>query len=211
MRVWAVQLAVLVSILTAIAATMYGCSADTFGFTFKGLVGKLIGAIDAQEVQTDWSLIGMIKGVSQGGHNDGASLVILRMMQVLLAFLAIGAPVLHAFLLAALWLLPLTLTEQKLLYEVQEAIGAWASLDVYLLALLSSLLQMPTFARYLVGDSCPVSDCFFVEASLLNQAGALVLAVISWYAAAWLVTSKADHAILHREAYFAVRESHIII
>jgi hypothetical protein len=208
-RVLAVQLAVLVCVLTAIAATVYGCSADTFGFTFKGLVGKLIGAIDPQEVQADWSIIGMIRsaGAGRGGQEDGARLVIARMMQALLAFLAIGAPVLHLFLLAALWWLPLTLTEQKVLYAVQEAVGAWASLDVYLVALLSSLSQMPTFARYLVGDACPASlDCFDVQAFLLNQAAAIMLAVLSWYAAAWLVTSRADHAILHREAFFVIRD-----
>jgi hypothetical protein len=200
-----IELVVLLSLVVSLSATVYGSFADTFGFEFKGLVGKLVGAIDPRQVKSDWSLVDMIKGMGIG-NGESAGIV---MLQVLLGFLACVAPVVHLLSLAAIWWIPLTLTEQKWLYAVTEALGAWAGLDVYLFGVVSALLQMPMFARYLVGATCsqvlpPSVDCFDVEAYLLDQFAVVVVAVTSWYVAAFVVMRFADHSILHREAFFAL-------
>ena len=200
-----VELVVLLSLVVSLSTTVYGSVADTFGFEFKGLVGKLVGAIDPHQVRSDWSLVDMIEGM-RVGNGESAGII---MLQLLLGFLACVAPVVHLLALAALWWLPLTLTEQKTLYAVTEALGAWAALDVYLFGVVSALLQMPMFARYLVGATCsqvlpPSVDCFDVQAYLLDQFAVVVLAVLSWYLAAFVVTRFADHSILHREAFFVL-------
>mmetsp|Transcript_3324 Transcript_3324/g.6263 ORF Transcript_3324/g.6263 Transcript_3324/m.6263 type:complete len:385 (+) Transcript_3324:1429-2583(+) len=196
------ELFVILSVGLSLAFTLSGCWLISFGFNFRGMAGKIIGFMQPSATATSWSVITMLE-------NIGTETVGIVFLQVTLGFLAIGAPLLHLAFLSILWWVPMSLRKQKIVYSITEAVGAWASLDVFGFALCSSLLQMPQFARYLVGSSCyeylPSSvDCFDVQSTATPNVIILALAILSSYLANYLIMRCADHSILHRETHCLV-------
>lgn len=56
--------------------------------------------------------------------------------------------------LTALWVTPLTLAQQRMLFVLSEVLNAWSALDVFCLSIAAALLQIQQFVIFIVGDSC---------------------------------------------------------
>ena len=68
-------------------------------------------------------------------------------------------PLVSCILLLALWVTPLTLQIQKRLFYTAEIVCAWSAMEVFLVALVGSLLEISQFAKFMVGSACdPLAD-----------------------------------------------------
>jgi hypothetical protein len=67
-------------------------------------------------------------------------------------------PLLHCVLVAALWAVPLEARSQKALLAWAEWAYGWASLDVLLVAILATAIQLPRLVRMLVRGPCKEVD-----------------------------------------------------
>jgi hypothetical protein len=63
-------------------------------------------------------------------------------------------PLLYLVVLVLLWTLPLTPRWQSTLFKLVEVCRAWSALEVFVLAVIAALTELPQFAQFLVGDRC---------------------------------------------------------
>ena len=173
---------------------IYGLFGISFSFEFGGLLAKILRFVEPSEVSSSHSIVSIILASGKSG-DIGAKCV-----QAFLMVMTVVFPFLHVLLLAILWFIPLTLRHQKLLYMLQEMCAAWVSIDVFLLSIVSGVLQISKFTEWMVGKNCPRKlHCFAVDSSFEPDAWAVFVAVLLWYSIDYLINKKADHAILHRE------------
>jgi hypothetical protein len=78
----------------------------------------------------------------------------LQVLPYIFIILTLGVPMLWLLLLLLLWVVPLPRTAQVHLLNVTEVLQAWSTLDVFLLTIVTSLLELKTFAGFIVGGIC---------------------------------------------------------
>ena len=104
-----------------------------------------------------------------------------------------------------LWSVPLHAATQRRLLIAAEVAHAWSALDVFLLTLVASLLELDQFSQFIVGDECDVVNgllaryfaplvqheprCFVVDAQL--EPGVWLLFAAS------LVSMATGHLFMH--------------
>jgi hypothetical protein len=64
------------------------------------------------------------------------------------------SPIAVTLVAAFLWLVPLQRSTQRTMLAVGEILNAWSALEVFVVAVLASLLQVQQFAAFIVGDTC---------------------------------------------------------
>ncbi len=67
-------------------------------------------------------------------------------------------PVLFLVMLSILWMVPMKLEMQSLFYSCTSFVNSWASTEVFVVTLGAMMLELGTFAQYVVGDSCAKLD-----------------------------------------------------
>ena len=75
-------------------------------------------------------------------------------LQAVYFFFGLGLPLAQLVLLSVLWAAPLKLKAQRALYVTCEVATAWASLDVFMVAIVMALFEISQFAAFMVGDKC---------------------------------------------------------
>jgi len=72
---------------------------------------------------------------------------VIRALQALYYIIAIGLPVIHLIFLAALWVVPLSITLQGIAFAGTEILSAWSSLDVFLISFVVLIPQLPIVSQ----------------------------------------------------------------
>ena len=146
-----------VSVATCLAASaalvVIGARATSLRFDFKGLAGAVLGSSAAHRNFSLLSLASGLPGASSAPHSAGVVLI-----QAALYVFALAMPLAQLASLAVLWLAPLSRSAQLRIATVAEVAGAWAALDVFLVAAFAAVLQIRQFAAFIVGDSCDTID-----------------------------------------------------
>lgn len=86
---------------------------------------------------------------------------------------------------------PLTLDRQLFILSLAEVVNAWSAMEVFALSVIAAVLQISTFASFMIGDRCYYIEetlkdfmetddtaCFSVEASVSSSAWILVMAAL---------------------------------
>ena len=180
-----------------------GTYIDTFKFEFKGLTGLLLG----DDAIVNYSFISV--GETLPSTNFGY-------ITTIGSYFAFGLICPFSVLLLTLIMcfVPLSTTFQSRLLVALEIANAWASLDVFCVSIIASLLEIQQFAAFIVGDSCdsinkilekyldPVLDgddkCFDVIAVLNPEVAVIVIAAILVCSTAILVIHLIDVLIHER-------------
>ena len=161
---WRAQ-AAMVALLGVCGLTVLGgAAARSFSIRIGGLAGTLLGA---EASATSYSLLSL--GLALPGTSSRAGAATLPAFQAVFFIVCLAAPLLWLLLLALLWLVPLRATTQRRLFVAAEVAHAWAALDVFLVTLLASLLELDQFSQFIVGDECDA-----LNALLRRYFGALV-------------------------------------
>lgn len=128
-----------------------GMFMTSFTLHVRGLVGSALGPAGAQ---TSYSMISLCVEMSK--VSTLAPAAVLLFFQVTLIFTAVLAPLLWPVVLLAVWALPLRPRALRSLLMLAETVFAWAMLDVFVVIVAASLLEldMVCAARSLQMPAC---------------------------------------------------------
>lgn len=155
----------------AITTTFIGISTfiDTIAFEFKGLTGLLL----QEDANVNYSLVSVanfIPTASGKPHDFG-----VRWLQASFYLFGLVMPLSLMLGLLLIWFIPLSLARQRelfvlvevlaiycsdyqvfktLLFSFQQVLNAWATIDVFCIAIAAALLEISQFAMFIVGDAC---------------------------------------------------------
>lgn len=142
-----------IPILIILAATnlVSGAYIQSFNFVFKGAAGMALDLLGSSSSQ-GYSLLNL--GEKMPNSSADPMDVGIRFLQATYYTFAIAMPMLLLLSLFIIWFVPLTLRAQHRLYVAIEVFNAWSALDVFVLAIIASLLELQQFAQFIIGDKC---------------------------------------------------------
>jgi len=138
-------------LVIAAALVALGISIPSFEFEFKGAFGYLLSLLQYPTTSSFSvvSLGGFIPSSSDAPHSVGT-----LFLQVSFFLLICAMPLVYLTLLVILWLWPFTFRAQRRLLHITEIAQAWASLEVFVVAVIAALLELQQFAQFILGDRC---------------------------------------------------------
>lgn len=124
-----------------------------FTLHIVGLVGAILGP---QAASTPFSLTQLASEVLV--ISSEASPAILAALQLIYIVTCLALPLLWVVLVLVVWLVPLRPPKLRALLVVAETVYAWAMLDVLLVVICASLLELDQVAKFTLGDECAGID-----------------------------------------------------
>lgn len=134
-------------ILLTVVLLSIGMTQKSFIFQVGGLVGKMLG----DDRTKSYSLLTLGTSLPQSAEEASFGLVCLEMAYF---FYLVVMPFSCLVALAALFTWPMTYTWQTRILVLAEICNAWSAVEVFALSILASLMELPTFAAFIVGDKC---------------------------------------------------------
>jgi Paraquat-inducible protein A len=185
-----------VLVMAAILATVLlsvGITTKCFKFVIGGIAGDLLG----DDRTTFYSLLSL--GGSMRSSVKDPSIAVL-LLEITYFFYAVAMPFACLGILLMLALVPMTLKTQQFLLVCAEIANAWSAVEVFVISIIASLLEISEFASFIVGHRCDLikkiiqdyfssaltdltdATCFTVRASVEPSALVLVLGALinSW-------------------------------
>ena len=160
--VWGKTLFTLLLAFT-VALVAYGMSIDSFSFNFFGLVGYALEYQPPSAVgpSTNYSIISLGEDIRPASpHPDS---FITYYILVTYFIFGVGVPLLHLIFVLLLWFVKMTKEMQKGMLVATEVLNAWSGLDVLVLALIASIIEIKSFVKFMVGDKCDAINAILVK------------------------------------------------
>lgn len=182
--------ALLFMMLLAVVLLSVGITQESFKFEIGGLAGDLLG----DHRTTYYSLLSLGSSLRRS-VKDPSSLGII-VLEIIFYFYAVVTPFACLGILFFLLLCPMTLSSQRVVLALAEIANAWSAIEVFVIAIIASLLEISTFASFIVGHHCDLinqilkehfesaipdasdATCFTVRSSVENSTLVLVLGVL---------------------------------
>ena len=127
---------ILLLIVCTLVTIGFGTTLDIFQFRFHGLIGMIL----QKDAIVDYSFVSIGKSIAIASGSPHKPAVLW--MQVCYFLFGLVMPLCLVLLFATLWLVPLSLYRQQQMLVFAHICGAWASLDVFIVALLAALLEI---------------------------------------------------------------------
>jgi len=177
---------VLVVILfSSIVLLAVGITQESFTFEFGGLAGLALG----EDRLSSYSLLSL--GASIPNSVEKPPGVTVYILQAAFYFYAVVTPFAALFFLFLVLVWPLTLRRQCQLLTLAEIANAWSAIEVFALSIIAALLEISTFASFIIGSRCDmindilkdydtgsIDTCYTVKSTVTWRATFLVLGVI---------------------------------
>lgn len=177
---------------------------DTFEFVFTGLAGKLIKVVDPDQQVRRASLLSIANDLGKA-KSDGHVFEVFYLQSLYMLF-AFIFPLIVLVMALLMLVLPFTLRQAKLFFYSLEVVTAWAALDVFIVAIIASVLQINQFSHFLEGPFCDpiekylgVKECFGVDTKLLRGCWLIVAASVTFWCFVQFVQRVSERAIADRE------------
>ena len=146
------RVGLLVAFVCTITLLAAGVTQESFIFEFGGVAGELIGT----RKDVAYSLISLGTSLSESVENSGG-LAIFGLQSAYLFFAAVSPFACLTFLFV-IFVFPLSLKQQSALLTCAEIANAWSAIEVFCLSIVAALLEISTFASFIVGDKCELID-----------------------------------------------------
>ena len=144
------RVAVVLLLLFAGVLTVVGAFADSFEFKFTGIAGDLIAIVQPESLTRRFSMITIVQAMDPGNQTlSPPSPVGVRFLQGIYLLFAFVMPLVQIVFLLVLWLVPMTLRDQKIILYVTEMVSSWSALDVFIVSIIASIVQINQFAQFL--------------------------------------------------------------
>ena len=160
---------VIVTILVTMASLGAGMYYKSFSFAFVGLIGWVMELLGYSHV-TEYSVLDLPYNLPLCAEYPNSFTI--RFTQVLYYIITIIMPMVHMITMLCLWLVPMTRKLQLGIYKAAEVMYAWACLDVFIIAILATIMEISQLARFMVGDKCdmvdPIVQMFFADEPLIE-------------------------------------------
>jgi hypothetical protein len=146
--------------LVAMAFLQLGFGEPSFVFEIGGLAGMALGDKSKRTSYSLLSLGGAIPDSVENPDNFG-----ILFLQSAYYFYAVATPIACLLCLTLLFICPMSLSRQKSLLVVAEIANAWSAVEVFVLSICAALLQISTFASFIIGDKCDLINKLMRELS----------------------------------------------
>ncbi|KAH3756102.1 Paraquat-inducible protein A [Pelomyxa schiedti] len=172
---FAVTVGVLITF--ALVLLLMGIIYPSFKYVFGGAVGWFLTAT-GQPIEAEYSVLSLTRAIPRS--TCGLKMAATRVIQVVFATTSIFAPLGHLVSLVILWFMPMSVRAQRGWYTLCEVLNAWSSIDVFIVAIITALLEIQQFAQFIVAGPCggvnviledhlgDGATCFDVDAKLLS-------------------------------------------
>ena len=147
-------------LLISFGLVMGGAYIDSFTFHFKGAAGAVFPYMGAA-ADRSYSLISVTLAIPEAALNANAFGT--RWFQASFMFLCIVVPLAYLFVLFILWVVPMNAHWHGRVFVLAEICRAWASMEVFVLAVIVALTELSQFAKFLVGDRCDAINPILAE------------------------------------------------
>ncbi len=127
---------------------LIGAVQKCFIFEFTGLAGVVL----EDEREAHYSLLSL--GTSLPHSVKDPSDLGIIMIEWTYFFFALVMPFASIIVVNILFFVPMSLTNQNRVFVFAEICNAWSAMEVFLLAVLASMLELQQFAAFMVGDHC---------------------------------------------------------
>lgn len=187
-----------------IGSILLGVLLKSFSFTYTGVLAELISFVAPEKLVQSYSVLGI--GLSLTDDIDESlcvgntklvqysqtELLGIYWIQLLFLCFCIYLPLVEVIFLFALWLIPMNLRDQKIVFYAAEVISSWSALEVYAVCQIATKFQIALFARFLLQEECDIieelfkEDCFsvrvdFLEGQYFLIVGALLLPITAGF------------------------------
>ena len=130
-----------IALFTLLALTtlglLIGTTLPTFLFTFQGLTGYILGPAGTNP----YSLASL--GLVYPDAAKGSNRYMITFFQICYYVFGFVMPLLMSILTLFLWFVPMTVSSQKHTLILAEIVNAWSALDVFCVALIAGVLELP--------------------------------------------------------------------
>ena len=189
-----------------------GTLIDAFNFEFKGLSELLLHSLNLSSSGA-YSLVTLAESLSTTSSAAATSFNVIFLQGTFCLF-SIVAPFVHLVLMFVLWVVPCTLRTQHRLFYATEIVYAWSAVDVFLITIIASLVELQLAAQFLVGNRCDLinalvaqlhwpsladdAKCFDVIATLSEGAWALIISTMFSLISSFIVMVICRDALVQR-------------
>jgi len=205
-----VRISLIAAFVFSFFMIIIGAVVPSIVFQFEGLGGLALELIDSGLAQQTYSVASIGVSLINGSDGSAGSTIGIIFLQILFMLFSLILPLLLCILMVVIWVVPLTLREQLLLYFAAEILSAWETLLVLVLSLIGAVLQISQLAQFIVnyasGNLCTLiqqelqsyfpnpSDamCFNVIASLVPTSAIIICAAV-----AMLVSCAVGFRLMH--------------
>jgi len=213
----AVRVMVVFFLVVVFFLLIIGSVVPVIKFQFRGVAGLAISFLDQGLATVTYSVVSIGTSLIQGARNEAGSVLGILFLQILYILFALVIPLVLCVLLIGIWVVPLTLREQLLLYFIAEVLSAWEAVLVLVVSLLAAILQISSLAQFIVnnatGNICRAAEgqlekifpdpsdakCFDVIASLLPSSAVIFAAAALLFMASAVVFRLIHAAMEDRE------------
>eukprot|EP00301_Raphidiophrys_heterophryoidea_P001274 c10620_g1_i1.p1 GENE.c10620_g1_i1~~c10620_g1_i1.p1 ORF type:complete len:1568 (-),score=387.24 c10620_g1_i1:170-4435(-) len=203
-------------LVASVALVVFGSIIVSFSFEFAGAAAVVLELVNSP-TSSGYSVLSLAKNVSIASLHPND--VGVRFLQVMYTIFVFAIPIAHLTTILVLWVWPLTVSVQRVFFIAAEVLNAWASLEVFVVSIIASILEISQFANFIVGDKCDqvnvllkeVSEilpglydpsnemvCFDVHTKLDNGCWVLFGASLGAIVIGQLVTRSCQHALNDR-------------
>jgi len=142
-----------------------GIFLDTFQFRFEGLAAYILGPEDAVRRHSVLSLAGAIPPST--AHPNSFE---IRWIQGVFLIFTFVVTVAYHVLLICLWCLPIAKKHQRHLLIAAQIMNAWSALDVFVVSILASVLEISLFVELqIIGDKCDGIDAVLSRSRIASK------------------------------------------
>ena len=137
-----------IALFTLLALTtlglLIGTTIPTFLFTFQGLTGYILGPAGTN--QYSLASLGLVYPDAARGSNR----YMITFFQICYYVFGFVMPLLMSILTLFLWFVPMSVSSQKRTLILTEIVNAWSALDVFCVALIAGVLELPLVSLYTI-------------------------------------------------------------
>lgn len=166
---WALNCLLVIILIFALALFTLGILIKSSSFDFAGLAGWFIDLLD-KPTKKAYSVIDLGIGIPDAAEFPNSFGV--RITQVIFFIVTVVVPYIHMIALFFLLFLPMTKKVLLHFYYVCETLYAWSCIDVFIISILATVLEIGQLTQFLVADKCdfiePIIQNYFSEEYLVK-------------------------------------------
>ena len=198
-------------LILTLALVIIGAQIRSFSFYFHGLAAYALDLLETPS-HMEYSLLEL--GFSVPGAYENPSDPVIIFTQIIYFLTVLVIPLAFIINLIILWFIPMPRKAQKIFYEISEVLNAWSCIDVFVIAIFASLLEIAQVAKFMVGDKCDSIDpiiqkyfsdslndhnsCFEVQTYLEGGCWMFFCAAISFFISSFFILKVCRNALNER-------------
>eukprot|EP01062_Namystynia_karyoxenos_P037343 TRINITY_DN2718_c1_g1_i1.p1 TRINITY_DN2718_c1_g1~~TRINITY_DN2718_c1_g1_i1.p1 ORF type:complete len:1526 (+),score=574.62 TRINITY_DN2718_c1_g1_i1:565-4578(+) len=148
------RLSVLLLIGGSIAFAVWGATVPAFTFRVDGIAGKAIESGEEGGSQTSYSLLNIARHLARQAQEPGQNAVGIWFIIVSYLAFAFAFPVAQLCCLGLMWMYPVHRGKHRLLYHLHEVVAAFAAMEVFVLGIFVSVLEIGQVSKFLLDHAC---------------------------------------------------------